>query len=328
VLAAGQATPEQDDPLQKVLEGVQMMLDRFERFEVGARKKSYRISEAGKTVYEEIKSSGGVEGIQSVPVLFDASKHNARDVPDFKCGDGVESGQAAGYVKYVEEYLVQFNEKWSVLNGNKHPKLLNGILKGNGEGTEFRGTTDVVVVEKAAEGLPESGLKILFELKKDGTTANSTKAEYQTILSLLLANTICRHLRPVAVLTDLGNMWKFFYCDHSTVYRHTFPSRREAVGYLDTAILKGDIEPEDDSHDTSALRSPGESSSRGVKRSFSGRRKFSIPALEQLEELAGFLPEDELRQGRAAIALQCALYIPTFYSVVSDLRESPEGIYI
>ena len=236
----------------------------------------------------------------------------------------MESGQAAGYVKYVEEHLVQSNENWSVLNGNKSPKLLNGILKGNGEGTVFKGTTDVVVVDKAAEDLPETGLKIIFELKKDGTT--DKRAEYQTIVSLLLADTLRRHLRPVAVLTDLGNMWKFFYCDHSIVWRHTFLSRREAVGYLD-AILEDDIEPEDDSHDTSALRSQGESSSRGVQTSFRKRRKLSTPALEQMEELAGFLPEDELRQGRAAIAVHSALNIPAFYSLVSDLREAPEGMY-
>ena len=82
----------------------------------------------------------------------------------------MESGQATGYVKYVEEHLVQFNENWSVLNRNKSPKLLNGILEGNGEGMVFKGTIDVAVVEKAAKGLPETGLKILFELKKDGPT--------------------------------------------------------------------------------------------------------------------------------------------------------------
>ena len=100
MLAAGQATPEQDDRLQKLLEGfVQMMI---ERFEVVARKKSYRISEANSTVFQEIQSSGGVEEIENVEVLFDARKHKACDVPIFKWGDGVESGQAAGYVKYVE----------------------------------------------------------------------------------------------------------------------------------------------------------------------------------------------------------------------------------
>lgn len=261
MLAAGQATPEQDDRLQKLLEGFVKMMT--ERFEVVARKKSYRISEANSTVFKEIQSSGGVEEIENVEVLFDARNHKARDVPYFRWGDGVESGQAAGYVKYVEQYLVQSNQKWSVINGNQHPRLLDGILGGNGEGTVFKGTTDVVVVEKAAEDLPETGLKIIFELKKDGKI--DKRAEYQTIISLLLANTTCRRLRPVAVLTDLVNMWKFFYCNDSTVCRHTFPSRSEAVGFLD-AFLKGDIEPEDDSHDTSALRSPGESSSRGVKR--------------------------------------------------------------
>ena len=233
----------------------------------------------------------------------------------------MESGQAADYVKYVEEHLVQFKENWSVLNGNKSPELLDGILKGNGEGTVFKGTTDVVVVEKGAEGLPETRLKILFELKKDGMI--DKRAEYQTIVLLLLANTLCRHLRLVAVLTDLGNMWKFFYCDHSIVCHHTFLSRREAVGYLD-AILKDDIEPKDDSHDTSALRSQGESSSRGIQTSFRKQRKLSTPALEQMEELVGFLPEDELRQGRVAIAVHSALNIPAFYSLVSDLREAPE----
>ena len=137
---------------------------------------------------------------------------------------------------------MQLNQKWLVINRNQHPRLLDGILKGNGEGTVFKGTTDVVVVEKAAEDLSESA-------------------------------TTCRRLRPVAVLTDSVNMWKFFYFNGSTVCPHTFPSRREAVGYLD-AFLKGDIEPEDDSHDTFALRSLGESSSRVVKRSFTGRPKF------------------------------------------------------
>ena len=53
MLAAGQATPEQDDRLQKLLEGfVQTMI---ERFEVVARKKSYRIFEANSTVFQEIR---------------------------------------------------------------------------------------------------------------------------------------------------------------------------------------------------------------------------------------------------------------------------------
>ena len=65
MLAAGQTTPEQDDRLQKLLEGfVQMMI---ERFEVVARKKSYRISEANSTVFQEIQSSGGVEEIENEP---------------------------------------------------------------------------------------------------------------------------------------------------------------------------------------------------------------------------------------------------------------------
>jgi hypothetical protein len=88
----------------------------------------------------------------------------------------------------------------------------------------------------------------------------------------------------------------------------------------------------DDGHDIAALSRTGETSSRGLKRSFSGRKKFWPPEMDQLEELAGFLPEDELRRDRAAIALQYALKMPALYSVFSDMRESSkqlfEGMYI
>jgi hypothetical protein len=54
--------------------------------------------------------------------------------------------------------------------------------------------------------------------------------------------------------------------------------------------------------------------------------------MERLEELAGFLPEDELRWDHAAIALQYTLNMPALHSVFSDIHESSkqlfEGTYI
>lgn len=115
------------------------------------------------------------------------------------------------------------NRNWSVINGNTHPDLLDNDLGG----MKFKGTVDVAVVVKVARTLPATGLKIIFELKKvdeiDG------KAEYQMIISLLLANVTCNPLRPVAILSDLVDKWIIFWMDGLTVFHHAFATRSKAV---------------------------------------------------------------------------------------------------
>ena len=176
----------------------------------------------------------------------------------------MESTQAVEYVSYISQELVKSNQNWVVVNGNSHPNLLETNLGGR----HFEGTVDVVVVVEAAHTIPTIGLKIIFELKKVGKI--NRRAEYQTIVSLVLANTICGEYRPVAILSDLHNKWIFFWIDGLTVHRHRFATRSMTVGYLDF-ILEVDIEPEDRNHDIVALTRRGESSSRGVKRSFIGQ---------------------------------------------------------
>ena len=248
--------------------------------------------------------------------LFDATNCTERNVPKFDWAPNcMESAQAVEYVSYIQQQLVKSNRKWSVINGNHHPNLLDNELGG----MQFKGTTDVAIVRKAAHSLPATALKVIFELRIEGKV--DSKAEYQTIISLVLANSICGHYKPVAVLSDLVDQWIFFWMDGFKVLRHKFATRSKAVGYLDR-IFKGGVEPEDQSHDMSALRRLGESSSRGVKRTFDERQRFFPPEMERLEEVVGFLLEDELRQGRAAIGLQYALKMPGFYSVISEMRES------
>jgi hypothetical protein len=88
-------------------------------------------------------------------------------------------------------------------------------------------------------------------------------------------------MRPVAMLSDLVNKWIFFWVDGLTVLCHEFATRGKAVGFLD-AILQGDIKPNamDHSHDIAALSRTRETSSRGVKRSFSGRKIIRLRRLK------------------------------------------------
>jgi hypothetical protein len=179
--------------------------------------------------------------------LFDATKHIERNIPEFGWDDGADRAQAERYVSYVRQQL-KLGWNWLVIDGKKHPKLLDNNLGG----IEFKGTTNMAVIEQAAYSLPAIGLKIIFELKKGGSKIDE-RTEYQTIVSLLLANVVCKRLRLVAMLSNLVDKWIIFCLDGVTVLHHEFATRGKAVGFL-YAILQGDVEPDamGHSHDIAA----------------------------------------------------------------------------
>jgi hypothetical protein len=125
-----------------------------------ASKKSIRIFDADSSVWRNIQSSVGLE-FHHMTDLFDDTKHTKRNEPQFVWDDSAERARAERYVSYVKK-LLKLCRKWSVIDGNKYPKLLDNNLGG----TEFKGTNDEAVIKRAAYSLPPTGLKIIFELKK------------------------------------------------------------------------------------------------------------------------------------------------------------------
>jgi hypothetical protein len=130
-----------------------------------ASKKSFRSSDAD-FVWSDVQSLAGVQFVR-MRDLFDATKHTKHNIPQFYWDDGAERAQAERYVSYVRQQL-KLGRNWLVIDGNKHPELLDNNL----EGIEFKGTTDVAVIKKATYSLPFTGLKIIFELKKGGSKIN------------------------------------------------------------------------------------------------------------------------------------------------------------
>lgn len=244
-----------------------------------------------------------------------------RNIVAFCWDSGLGRLDADRYMVHLKQ--LQIGGKWSLVDAaNKHPNLFRQNLRG----FDFRGTSDVVIIDKVAANLPEIRLKIIFELKKDKVSRIDQNTQFQAIVSLVLTNIFSRAMRPVAMLTDLVDIWTLFWMDGLTIFYHEFETRALAVGRLEDILRDEDgVDAMDDSPDILSSRPSREMSLGGMSRSMSKRQKSSLPEMEQLEELVGFVPGDELQKDHVGIVLKHLLKMPLAYSMCSDVQASSAG---
>lgn len=208
---------------------------------------------------------------------------------------------------------MNLDRKWSVIDAaNKHPDFLNYKLKI----FNFRGTTDVAIVDRDLDCFPSTGLKVRFELKKNTGLGFSSRARFQTMVSLMLANVHSRFLKPVAMLTDLVDDWVIFWMDQLKIHFRKFETRSMALGYLEDLLR----------NEAAAL--PAVSDSSDEMRPISKRRKFSLPEMEQLEDFVGIDSDEAIHQDRVNIALKHLLQNPVVSALCTNAQVSPNELLL
>ncbi|KAG5183551.1 hypothetical protein JKP88DRAFT_245190 [Tribonema minus] len=101
-------------------------------------------------------------------------------------------------------------------------------------GYDFRGTPDAVLVLRASWRWPQAALRVVFVVRKQLLVISD--ANYQAMVTLLLANIHSSRLKPIVILTDLNEAYTFFWLDGHTLYYTQVDSAPLAWGLFD-AIL-------------------------------------------------------------------------------------------
>jgi hypothetical protein len=105
-----------------------------------------------------------------------------------------------------------------VKGGSQLPHLLDVVGKGDMlHYTRITGNTDAAIVTRASSqvAMPQSGLSVLFELKKPNSMGPN--ANYQAACQLVLANLKSPLLLPIVVLTDLQDCWRLLFMNANTI---------------------------------------------------------------------------------------------------------------
>ncbi|GIM12643.1 hypothetical protein Vretimale_15954 [Volvox reticuliferus] len=98
-------------------------------------------------------------------------------------------------------------------------------------GIKLRGSCDIALCTSAAVmgNMPEKGLRIVVELKKDEVNFNP----YQLAVELLVANQRSPFLKPIGVMTDLMDAWRLMWAAEDSIMVYYCRGRRaEAIGIL------------------------------------------------------------------------------------------------
>ena len=72
--------------------------------------------------------------------------------------------------------------------------------------------------------IPQDGVRMLLELRKDIPRFGDPRAARQAMAKLLAATMICSAMRPMLFLTDLKEYWLLLWVDGPTLHYSTVPS--------------------------------------------------------------------------------------------------------
>eukprot|EP00611_Tribonema_gayanum_P026013 TRINITY_DN6082_c0_g1_i1.p1 TRINITY_DN6082_c0_g1~~TRINITY_DN6082_c0_g1_i1.p1 ORF type:complete len:239 (+),score=27.57 TRINITY_DN6082_c0_g1_i1:193-909(+) len=129
--------------------------------------------------------------------------------------------------------IAAFGRSFVLLDGNEScPLNVSGaadIL-----GYDFHGTPDAVLVLRASWRWPQAALRVVFVVRKQLLVISD--ANYQAMVTLLLANIHSSRLKPIVILTDLNEAYTLFWLDGHTLYYTQVDSAPLAWGLFD-AIL-------------------------------------------------------------------------------------------
>ena len=122
-------------------------------------------------------------------------------IPCFRWDDRTARAQSDRYMPFLSKNIkLGCRDVTWVETATTHPQLLSSDTY-NSLGCNLRGNTDVVVAERSAAklGIPQSGLRLLLELRK------AIKADdvCQALGALIVANLFCPELQRIMVSTVL-----------------------------------------------------------------------------------------------------------------------------
>ena len=146
-----------------------------------------------------------------------ASTSSPSSTPAFQWSDENENQQYERYLSYLRSNLSVPRH----LSVERAPPSLLDTFKSRYLPFDVRGTSDVMVVERASGITPVFGIRMLLELKKQRPDA---KDVYQTMGELLAAD---QHtpFSPIVVLTDLAEYWRFCWLEGRQLRFCEAPSR-------------------------------------------------------------------------------------------------------
>ena len=201
----------------------------------------------------------------------------------------------------------------------------------------INGNTDAAIITRASRQvhLPSTGLCILFELKKPANM--NSAATYQALCQLVLANMHSPTFRPVVCCTDLGKQWELLWLDGSIVKTAAIQQPAHALDLLQgcmqhaAAVATG-------TEALVAAGGPSSSTASDMPSVLAARKQLmlavggadAVPgAMEmQLNDLAGFLHEEELRQAHAWALVQQVTRMPAFSMLQHQHQHAvPQGMY-
>lgn len=146
-----------------------------------------------------------------------------------------------------------------------------------------------------------------------------TKASIQAMVSLLLANLHSPELRPGVTLTDLRGSHCLMWLDGSTLYYHIAADGATAWAMTESFLRP----PQADVSSAQRSQLPALQQHILSRRPFElGKAHAGIEAA-QLSDLAGMLPEQEIRKSQAALLLRELFTVPSF---AQAMRSPPASI--
>jgi len=187
------------------------MVEKLEQLISGLHRESIALSEFSASHIQQIRQHAHMmlKPIDWPPFVSSSSSTSSSSlspssIPEFKWSDENEDQQQDRYVQYVKDHL-QIPRHLSV---KAAPANLLDVSKSARLPFDVKGSSDVMVVERSAGLAPEFGIRMLFELTK----AVMRKNLFQAIGELLAADELTA-FTPVVVLTDLNEVWTFYWLE-------------------------------------------------------------------------------------------------------------------
>jgi hypothetical protein len=174
---------------------------------------------------------------------------------------------------------------------------------------QIKGNADVAICTRASirVNMPQTGLCVLWELKKEGSLPGS---EYQAICQLVVANLLSPTLKPVVVHTDLRHVWRLLWLDGTDVHVDACDSRATVLHLIHGLIKQwGRKEPEqgDEALALPPLLEGRRAPPIGEQQARSPNQASDVACLADLTDC---LPTEEARQIHVQSALQQLAHVP------------------
>lgn len=148
-----------------------------------------------------------------------------KSVQPFVWNNSKEEAHSSRYLQWLND-SVTLPEDVQVYHSSSLPFTSSSA-------STLRGTFDVAFVDKACvlDANDRTGIRVVVKLKKEIVNADSIQA----IAELLAENILSQH-PVVTVLTDLSDIWKFFWLAKGLVVSCTFFDLSKAITLLETII--------------------------------------------------------------------------------------------